>query len=107
MSGIDKIKFWNILKTIEYENRKHKREQPSRGYKYIRDKLGIHVRIIFDPTIETECGSNTFRGQRMKTIIASFIIDIWTGSEVSLGLKLSNYTTILTKASNLSDEIFN
>ena len=43
----------------------------------------------------------------MKTIIPSIIIGIWTGSEVSLGLKLSNYTTILTEAGNLTDENFN
>ena len=45
------------------------------------------------------------KGQGVKIIIPSNIIDIYTRLEVLLGLKLSGHTDILTESSNLLDEL--
>ena len=44
------------------------------------------------------------RGEGVKVIIPSNIIDIYTRLEVLLGLKLTGHTNTLTEASNLIDE---
>ena len=46
------------------------------------------------------------KGQGVKTIIPSNIIDIYTRLEVLLGLKLSGHTDTLSEASNLIDELY-
>ena len=56
------------------------------------------------PAIENE--SNDLQEERVKIIIPSNIIDIYTRLEVFLGLKLSGHTDTLTEASNLIDELY-
>ena len=46
------------------------------------------------------------KGEAVKIIIPSNIIDIYTRLEVLLGLKLSGHTETLTEASNLFDELY-
>ena len=55
--------------------------------------------------IEKEEPDN-IKGEGVKVIIPSNIIDIYTRLEVLLGLKLSGHTDTLTKASNLTDELY-
>ena len=50
--------------------------------------------------------SDDLRGEGIKIIIPSIIIDIYTRLEVLLGLKLSGHTDFLTEASNLIEELY-
>ena len=50
--------------------------------------------------------SDYLQGEGVKIIIPSNVIDIYTRSEVLLGLKLSGYTDTLTEASNLMDHLY-
>ena len=50
--------------------------------------------------------SDDLRGEGIKIIIPSNIIDIYTRLEVLLGLNLSGHTNNLTEASNLKDELY-
>ena len=52
-----------------------------------------------------EVDSDDLERQRIKVIIPSNIIDIWTKLEVLLRLKISRHTDFLTEASYLVDEI--
>ena len=56
----------------------------------------------FDEIIDD---SDDLQGERVKIIIPSNIIDIYTRLEVILGLQLSSHTDTLTEASNLIDEL--
>ena len=57
------------------------------------------------PAIENE--SDKLRGEGVKIIIPSTIIDIYTRLEILLGLKLSGHTDTLTEGSNLNDALYN
>ena len=60
---------------------------------------------IFEEIIDSS--DNDLEGQGIeKNIIASNIIDIYTGLENLLGLKVSGRTTTLTEASNLKDPLY-
>ena len=50
--------------------------------------------------------SDDLQGERVKIIIPSNIIDIYTRLEVLLGLKISGHADTLTEASNLKDEFY-
>ena len=50
--------------------------------------------------------SNDLKGQALKIIITSNIMDFWTRLEILLGLKPSGHTDTITEASNLIDELF-
>ena len=49
--------------------------------------------------------SDDLRGEGVKIIIPSNLIDIYTTLEILLGLKLSGHTDTLTEASKLIDEL--
>ena len=48
---------------------------------------------------------DNLKGEGIKIIIPSNIIDIYTRLEILLGLKLSGHTDTLTEASNIIDEL--
>ena len=50
--------------------------------------------------------SDDLWGERVKIIIPSNIIDIYSRLEVLLGLKISRHTETLSEASNLIDELY-
>ena len=56
------------------------------------------------PAIENE--SDNLQGEGVKIIIPSNIIDIYSGLESLLGIKLSGHTDTLKEASNLIDELY-
>ena len=62
--------------------------------------------MILSTPIESQNEDFILQGERVKTTIASSIIDIWTRLEVLLGLKLSDHMKTLAKVSNLIDEIY-
>ena len=57
----------------------------------------------FDENIDN---SDTLRGDGVKFILTSDIIDVFTRMEILLGKKLSRHTDTPTEASNLIDEIY-
>ena len=66
---------------------------------FVMNTISITIKNQTPPTNETE-------GDRTKTFTPSDTIDIWTCSEILLGLKISGHTDTLTHASNLIDEIY-
>ena len=56
------------------------------------------------PAIEN--ASDNLKGEGVKNISPSNIIDIYTRLDVLLGLKLSGHTDTLTEASSLIDELY-
>ena len=58
------------------------------------------------PAIENVDDSSDIEGERVKIIIPSNIIDIYTRLEVLQGLKISGHTDALTEASYLIDELY-
>ena len=87
----DREIFNNILESHDFKNYKPVRGESKSGrYKQSKTNFKKH---------NLEC-------QRVKIIIPSNIIDIYTRLEVLLGLKLSGHTDTLTEASNLIDELY-
>ena len=64
------------------------------------------IRSQLLPAIENVEDSSDLEGQRVKIVISSDIIDIYTRRETLLGLNLSGHTDTLTGASNLIDELY-
>ena len=56
------------------------------------------------PSIEDVC--DKLKGEGVKIIIPSNVIDIGTRLSILLGLKISSHSYSLTDASNLIDELF-
>ena len=79
-----------ILKTLNSENHKSKSGENKSG-RYKTSKAILR---------------NNSKGEFVKIIIISNIIDVYTKFEVLLGLKLSGHTDTLTEASNLIDELY-
>ena len=83
------------------------------GYTGVGDRVSKRKTFltITLPKLVDEIQNRTFdefdlEGQRVKIIIPSNIIDIYTRLEILLGLKLSDHTDTLTEASNLIDELY-
>ena len=86
----------NILHCLNFKKYKPIRGQTElAGYK--NSKINFKDRVN---------ESNLFGREIEKLIIPSNIIDIYTGLEVLLGLKLSGHTDTLTEASNSTDEFY-
>ena len=76
-----------------------------------RDSKRKTLSTITLPKLGDQNQNKTFdgidlKGQGVKIITTSNIIDIYTRLEVLLGLKLSCNTDTLTEASNLIDELY-
>ena len=81
----------NILETLDFENYK-----PVSGeFKFGRYKQS-----------KSNFNKRNLKGEGVKIITPSNIIDIYTRLETLLGLKLSGHTDTLTEASNLIDELY-
>ena len=83
------------------------------GYTGIGDYESYRKTFLTEtlPKLVEDIQNRTFdeidlEGQGVKIVIPSNIIDIYTGLEVLLGLKLSGHTDTLTEASNLIDELY-
>ena len=74
---------------------------------FLTEKLPKLVEEIQNKTFEENTDdSDDLQGERVKIIIPSNIIDIYTRLEVLLGLNLSGHTDTLTESSNLIDELY-
>ena len=91
LNNEDRELFINILESLDFENYKAIRGESKSG-SYKQSKTNFDKRYL--------------KGQGLKIIIPSNIIDIYTRLEVLLGLKLSGPTDTLTEASNLMDELY-
>ena len=82
-------------------------DRDSKRKKFLTKKLPKLVEDIQNKTLdEITDNSDDLRGEGLKIIIPSNIIDIYTRLEILLGLKLSVHTDTLTEASNLIDELY-
>ena len=81
----------NILETLDFENYKPISGESKFG-RYKQSKSNFNKRNL--------------KGEGVKIIIPSNIIDIYTRLEILLGLKLSGHTDTLTEAINLIDELY-
>ena len=82
-------------------------DYPSKRKTFFTKTLPRLVEEIQNKTFdEITDESNDLQGERVKIIIPSNIIGIYTRLEVLLGLKLSGHTDTLTEASNLIGELY-
>ena len=104
-SNDDFIMLYNILKDVNYTGI---RDRTSNRKNFFLIELPKKVseinNIRFDETTDDSDGD--LQGDGAKIIIPSNIIDIYTGLEILLGLKLSGHTNTLREASNLIDELY-
>ena len=70
------------------------------------DKLDADVERSLNKSIDSENEIDTLQRERLKIIIPSIIIDIYTGLENLLGISLSGHSDTLKEASNLIEELY-
>ena len=100
MNDNDKVVFRDILQRTGFYNRKPTKGRLSGRDRSIKNNLDDDIRRILNLDFK-------LKGRGIEKInIPTNIIDIYTRLENLLGLKLSNYTDILTEASNLVDELY-
>ena len=103
----DKLSVFNILINKGFYSMKHTKSLNSAS---IRDALYHFPKEIAKirnpplPAFENE--SDNLQEEGVKIIIPSSVIDIYTGFEILLGLKLSGHSDTLTEASNLIDHLY-
>ena len=107
MNDEDKLTVYDILKNTGFYSMKHEKGLKSARMKDALDDLPNETTKIRNPPLPAiENESDDLQGEGVKIIIPSNIIDIYTGLEALLGLKLSGHTDTLTEASNLIDELY-
>ena len=100
----DILMMYNIIRDLGYNGTS---DRDSKRKKFLTKKLPKLVEDIQNKTFdEITDNSDDLRGEGLKIIIPSNIIDIYTRLEILLGLKLSGHTDTLTEASNLFDELY-
>ena len=101
----DILMFNNIIRDLGYTGIG---DIKSKRKKFLTEELPKLVEDIQNKTFEeiNDDSDSDLQGRRVKIIIPSNIIDIYTRLEVLLGLKLSGHTDTLTEASNLIDELY-
>ena len=74
---------------------------------YILPKAKNRIQNLTLPSIENiEVVSDSLQGERVKIVIPSNIIDIYTRLKKLLGLRLSGNNDTLTEISNLIEELY-
>ena len=100
----DILMMYNIIRDLGYNGIS---DRDSKRKTFFLKKLPKLVEDIQNKTFDDITDeSDDLRGEGIKIIIPSNIIDIYTRLEILLGLKLSGHTNILTEASNLIDELY-
>ena len=100
----DILMMYNIIRDLGYNGTG---DRDSKRKKSLTKKLPKLVEDIQNKTFdEITDNSDDLRGEGLKIIIPSNLIDIYTRLEILLGLKLSGHTNTLTEASNLIDELY-
>ena len=94
----------NIIRDLGYTGRGDK---PSERKTFLTETLPKLNKDIRNKTFEEIIDdSDDLQGERVKNIVPSNIIDIYTRLEILLGPKLSGHTDTLTEPSNLIDELY-
>ena len=99
---------FNIFENVGFYHNIRKRGLKSarmRDALYNLPKEKAKFRIHPLPSIE-DISDEDLKGQGVKFIIPSNIIDIYTRLAIILGLKLSGHSDTITEASNLTDELY-
>ena len=107
MDKENKLTVFNILKNVGFYDKRHKialKSTRMRDALYILPKEVVKTQNPNFPAIENV--SDDIKGEGVKIIIPSNIIDIYTKLEILLGLTLSGHTDTLTEASSLIDELY-
>ena len=95
---------YNIIRDVGYTGRGDRKSNRKTFFTKTLSKLAEEVQNkTFD---EITDHSDDLQGERVKIIISSNIVDIYTRLEILLGLKLSGHTDTLTEAFNLIDELY-
>ena len=106
MDDEDKSTVYDILKNTGFYSMKHTKGLSSGRMKDALYNLSKEIAKTRNPPLTaTENESDNLQGERVKIIIPSNIIVIYTRLEVLLGLELSSHTDPLTEACNL-DELY-
>ena len=92
----DRRTLYNFLVDIGYNGQHDEKTNQNKFFKKLFNQF---------TNIKKEEPDN-LKGEGVKILIPSNIIDIYTRLEVLLGLKLSGHTDTLTEASNLRDELY-
>ena len=100
----DILMMYNIIRDLGYNGT---RDRDSKRKTFFSKKLPKLVEEIQNKTFEEITDdSDDLRGEGLKIIIPSNLIDVYTRLEILLGLKLSGHTVTLTEASALIDELY-
>ena len=101
----DILMMYNIINDLGYTGIG---DRPSNRKTFFTITLPKLVEEFQNRTYEeiTLDSDSDLQGERVKIIIPSNIIDIYTRLEILLGLKLSGHTDTLSEASNLVDELY-
>ena len=103
-NGKDTLMLNNIKNDLGYTG---VGDYSSKRKTFLTKTLPRLVEEIQNRTFEEITDNSDLEGQGIeKIIIPSNIIDIYSRSEILLGLKLSGHTDTLTEASNLIDELY-
>ena len=102
--GSDILRMSNILNELCYTSIGDRESKRKTFFTKTLPKLveKIQNKIFDDITDE----SDDLRGEGIKIIIPSNIVDIYTRLEILLGVKLSGHTDTLTEAGYLIDELY-
>ena len=91
------------MRDLGYTNIGDKKSNRKTFFTKILPKLVEEIQNkIFD---EITDDTDDLQGERVKIIIPSNIVDIYTRLQILLGLKLSGHTDTLTEDRNLIDEL--
>ena len=100
----DILMMYNIISDLGYTSVGDRDSKRKTFFKKTLPKLVDEIQNkTFDELVDN---SGDLRGEGVKIIIPSNILDIYTRLEVLLGLKLSGHTDVLTEANNLIDELY-
>ena len=89
------LTFDKVLENLEYDHAKD-----------LKSVNKLSNPLLALPADENEDESVGLRGEGVKIIVPSNIIDKWFRLEVLLGSKFSGHTDTLTDASNLIDDLY-
>ena len=106
MSDMEKLVFTDILLKTDYYKRLPTKGRMSGRDRYIKFELDNDVSRILNLDTKPKTKPKLKGRGVEKNIVPSNIIDIYTGLEILLGLKLSGDTDALTEAGALIDQLY-
>ena len=101
----DILTMYNIIRDLGYTGIEERKSNSKIFFTITLPKIveEIQNKTFEEITIDSD---SDLQGEGVKIIIPSNIIDIYSGLEILLGLKLSGHSNTLSGASNLIDELY-